>query len=144
MSPEDDADDYWPDMAATLLYSSSYISIQMNIVWDFFMAFLLCIFVNMSCYEKSICHLAPSNLHYNVVIQLSPVVSYIILLTFVITLVPSCMSCFTLVFIILLIRSGQVWEYTPEQRIAASTLRRYSFGLRLAIAQADARPVFLR
>ena len=29
----------------------------------------------------------------------------------------------------------------PEQRVAASTLRRYSFGLRLAIAQADARPV---
>ena len=38
------------------------------------------------------------------------------------------------------VRSGQVWEHTPEQRVAASTLRRYSFGLRLAIAQADARP----
>ena len=32
--------------------------------------------------------------------------------------------------------SGQVWGHTPEQRVAASTLRRYSFGL----AQADARP----
>ena len=38
------------------------------------------------------------------------------------------------------VRSGQVWEHTPEQRVAASILRRYSFGLRLAIAQADARP----
>ena len=37
-------------------------------------------------------------------------------------------------------RSGQVWGHTPEQRVAASTSRRYSFGLRLAIAQADARP----
>ena len=37
--------------------------------------------------------------------------------------------------------SGQIWGNTPEQRIAASTLRRYSFGLRPAIAQADARPV---
>ena len=37
-------------------------------------------------------------------------------------------------------RSGQVWGHTPEQRVAASTLRRYSFGLPLAIAQADARP----
>ena len=36
--------------------------------------------------------------------------------------------------------SGQVWGYTPEQRVAGSTLQRYSFGLRLAIAQADARP----
>ena len=35
---------------------------------------------------------------------------------------------------------GQVWGHTPEQRVAASTLRRSSFGLRLAIAQADARP----
>ena len=35
---------------------------------------------------------------------------------------------------------GQVWGHTSEQRVAASTLRRYSFGLRLAIAQADARP----
>ena len=39
-------------------------------------------------------------------------------------------------------RSGQVWElysiYTPEQRVAASTSRQYSFGIRLAIAQADA------
>ena len=38
-------------------------------------------------------------------------------------------------------QEAQVWGHTPEQRIAASTLRRYSFGLRLAIAQADARPV---
>ena len=37
--------------------------------------------------------------------------------------------------------SGQVWGHTPKQRVAASTLWRYSFGLRLAIAQADARPV---
>ena len=36
---------------------------------------------------------------------------------------------------------GRVWGHTPKQRIAASTLRRYSFGLRLIIAQADARPV---
>ena len=35
---------------------------------------------------------------------------------------------------------GQVWGHTPEQRVAASPLRRYSLGLRLAIAQADARP----
>ena len=45
------------------------------------------------------------------------------------------------------VRSGQVWGYTPEQRVTASTLRRYSFGHRLAIAQADARPampVFFR
>ena len=26
------------------------------------------------------------------------------------------------------VRSGQVWWHTPKQRIAASTLRRYSFG----------------
>ena len=37
-------------------------------------------------------------------------------------------------------RSGQVWGHTPEQRVAASTLRRYSFSLRLTIAQAVARP----
>ena len=37
-------------------------------------------------------------------------------------------------------RSGQVWGHTPEQRVAVSTLRRHSFGLRLAIAQADVRP----
>ena len=35
---------------------------------------------------------------------------------------------------------GQVWGHTPEQRVAASTLGRYSFGLRLTIAQVDARP----
>ena len=39
--------------------------------------------------------------------------------------------------------SGQVWGHTPEQRVAASTLRRYFYGLRLAIALADARPVML-
>ena len=32
-------------------------------------------------------------------------------------------------------RSSQVWGHTPEQRVDASILRRYSFGLRLAIAQ---------
>ena len=37
--------------------------------------------------------------------------------------------------------SGQVRRHTPEQRVAASTFRRYSFVLWLAIAQADARPV---
>ena len=37
-------------------------------------------------------------------------------------------------------RTGQVWRHTPDQRVAASTLRRYSFVLRLTIAQADARP----
>ena len=37
-------------------------------------------------------------------------------------------------------RSGQVWGHTPQQRVAASTLRRYDFGLRLATAQADAGP----
>ena len=35
------------------------------------------------------------------------------------------------------VRSGQVWEHAPEQRIIASTFRRYSRGLRLAIHQAD-------
>ena len=30
--------------------------------------------------------------------------------------------------------------HTPKQRVAASTLRWYSFSIRLAIAQADARP----
>ena len=39
------------------------------------------------------------------------------------------------------VRSGQVWGHTPEQRVATSTLRRYSFVLRLAITQVDARPV---
>ena len=38
-----------------------------------------------------------------------------------------------------LVTSGQVWGHAPEQRVAASTLRGYSFGLRLAIAQAVAR-----
>ena len=36
--------------------------------------------------------------------------------------------------------SGQVWGHTPEQRVVASILPRKFFGLRLAIAQADARP----
>ena len=45
-------------------------------------------------------------------------------------------SCFLLPFR-LCFTSGEVWEHTPERRIAASTLRRY-FGLRVAIAQADA------
>ena len=44
-------------------------------------------------------------------------------------------SCSTL-----LIRSGQLWGHTPEQRVAASTLPWYSFGFRLATTQADARP----
>ena len=35
----------------------------------------------------------------------------------------------------------QLWGNTAEQRVAASTLRRYSSGLRLAIAQADASHV---
>ena len=39
-----------------------------------------------------------------------------------------------------LLRPGQVWGHTPEQRVAASTLRRYSLVLRLAIAHADADP----
>ena len=38
-------------------------------------------------------------------------------------------------------RSGQIWGHTPEQSVVASTLRRYSLGLRLAIDQADARSV---
>ena len=49
--------------------------------------------------------------------------------------------------IYLTIRSGQVgqvWGHTPEQRVAASTPRQYSLGFRLAIAQADARPVSLK
>ena len=39
--------------------------------------------------------------------------------------------------------SGQVWGHTPKQRVAASILWRYSFGLRLAITQADAMPAML-
>ena len=38
------------------------------------------------------------------------------------------------------IRSGRLWGHTTEQPVAASILRRYSFSLRLAIAQADSRP----
>ena len=41
-----------------------------------------------------------------------------------------------------LFRSGQIWGHKPEQRVAAATLRRYSFGLCLAIAQTDARHQF--
>ena len=37
--------------------------------------------------------------------------------------------------------SGQVWEHAPEQRVAASTFRWYSRGLRLAISQADDWPI---
>ena len=36
--------------------------------------------------------------------------------------------------------ADQVWGHTPEQRVAASTLRRYYFALRLAIAQAEVGP----
>ena len=39
------------------------------------------------------------------------------------------------------VRLGHVWGHTPEQRVAASNLRRYFFGFRLVIARADARPV---
>ena len=39
------------------------------------------------------------------------------------------------------VRADQVWGHTPEQRVAAPTLRLYSYGLRLAIAYADASPV---
>ena len=35
---------------------------------------------------------------------------------------------------------GHVWGCKPQQRVAASTSRRYCFGLRLAVAQADAHP----
>ena len=35
-------------------------------------------------------------------------------------------------------RSRHVWGHSPEQRVH---LRRYSFDHRLAIAQADARPI---
>ena len=37
-------------------------------------------------------------------------------------------------------RSGQVWGQATEQRVDPSTFRRYTFGLRLAIAQADNAP----
>ena len=35
---------------------------------------------------------------------------------------------------------GQLWGHTTDQRVVSFTLPRYSFGLRLPIAQADARP----
>ena len=35
------------------------------------------------------------------------------------------------------VRSGQVWEHAPEQRVAASTFRRYSRGLRLEESEVD-------
>ena len=39
------------------------------------------------------------------------------------------------------VRSGmRAYQIGPEQRVAASTLQRYTLGLRLTIAQADARP----
>ena len=41
------------------------------------------------------------------------------------------------------LRSGQVWGHTPEQRVASSTSPRYSLGLLLAIAQANARIAML-
>ena len=43
----------------------------------------------------------------------------------------------------MVIRSGQVWEHAPEQRVAASTFYGYSSGLRLAITQADAWPILI-
>ena len=39
-------------------------------------------------------------------------------------------------------RSGQVWEHVPEQRVAASTFRRYSRGLRHQQMPADRKPSF--
>ena len=41
--------------------------------------------------------------------------------------------------ILIIEMSGQLRD-TPEQHVVATTLRRYSSGLRTAIAQADARP----
>ena len=38
-------------------------------------------------------------------------------------------------------RSGPVWEHASEQRVAVSTFRWYSKGLRLAIPQAYAWPI---
>ena len=40
-----------------------------------------------------------------------------------------------------LVRSGQVWGLVPKERVTAYILRLYPFGFRLAIAQAEARPV---
>jgi len=39
------------------------------------------------------------------------------------------------------VRSSQAWEHAPDQRVAASTFRRNSRSLRLAIHQADAWPI---
>ena len=36
---------------------------------------------------------------------------------------------------------GQVWGHTPEQRVAASTLRRYSFGRLTIVHRRQARHV---
>ena len=40
-------------------------------------------------------------------------------------------------------RTSHIWGHTPEQRVAASTMRRYFFGFRLTIAQTVAYPVML-
>ena len=39
------------------------------------------------------------------------------------------------------VRSSQVWEHMPEQRVTVSTLCQYSKGLFLTIHQADAGPI---
>ena len=39
------------------------------------------------------------------------------------------------------VRSRQMMEHAPRRRVAESTLRRYEYGLHLAIVQADAEPV---
>ena len=40
--------------------------------------------------------------------------------------------------LLLWLRSCQVWEHAPKQRVAAPTFRRYSRGLGLPIPQTDA------